>query len=138
MSTADVFNRLGQSYIPRAAAFAFPDTLSVMVETSIAGTGGGRIKTVEAANADWVGIPCKYDPIQKFGWLKELAEMPVGVQIYLVTLPVYHEGERVNLTINHKLKVAARGLEPEKIFKVVQPPGDKQGVVWEVVATKDT
>ena len=138
MSLASMFNTLGQRVIPQITAAVFPDTLSVMVETSIAGTGGGRIKTTEAANVSWVGIPCKYEPIQKFGWLKEIAEMPVGTQIYLVTLPVYHNGSRVNLTINHKLQVAARGLEPVKTFKVVQPPGDKQGVVWEVVATKDT
>lgn len=138
MSLASIFNQLGQSIIPDVMAIAMPDTLSVIVETSTAGTGGGRIKTTEAANVNWVGIPCKYEPIQKFGWLKEQAEMPVGTQIYLVTLPTYHNGVRVALTINHKLKVAARGLEPVKTFKVVQPPGDKQGVVWEVVATKDS
>ena len=138
MSLAAMFNTLGQRIVPQIAAAAFPDTLSVMVETSVAGTGGGRIKTLEAANAAWVGVPCKYEPIQKFGWLKEQAEMPVGTQIYLVTLPVYHAGVRVNLTSNHKLKVAARGLEPVKTFKVVQPPGDRMGVTWEVVATKDS
>lgn len=138
MSLASMFNALGQTIIPQITAAAFPDTCSVMVETSSADTGGGRIKTLEAANADWVGIPCKYEPIQKFGWLKEQAEMPVGTQIYLVTLPVYHEGNRVNLTGNHKIKVAARGEEPIKTFKVVQPPGDRMGVTWEVVATKDS
>ena len=138
MSLATVFNRLGQTIIPRIAAAAFPDTCDVMVETSTAGTGGGRIKTLEAANPAWTGIPVKYEPIQKFGWLKEQAEMPVGTQIYLVTLPVHHDGVRVDLAGNHKIRVAARGGEPVKTFKVVQPPGDRSGVVWEVVATKDT
>ena len=137
MSTADIFNRLGQTILPRALAFAFPDTCSVMVETSVVGTGGGRIKTLEAANEDWTGIPCRYAPIQKFGWQKEVAESLVGTQKYLVILPMYHNGVRVSLTSNHKIRVAARGLEPVKTFKIDQPPGDVQGVNWEVVATKE-
>jgi hypothetical protein len=137
MSLAAMFNLLGQTIVPQIMDAAFPDTLSVMVETTTAGTGGGRIKTLEAANAAWVGVPCRYAPIQKFGWQKEMAEQPVGTQKYLVILPMYHNGVRVSLTSNHKLKVAARGLEPVKTFKIDQPPGDVQGVNWEVVATKE-
>jgi hypothetical protein len=137
MSLAGMFNILGQTVIPQIAAAAFADTCSIMVETSTAGTGGGRIKTLEEANAAWVGIPCRYAPIQKFGWQKEVAESAVGTQKYLVILPMYHNGVRVSLTSNHKIKVAARGEEPVKTFKIDQPPGDVQGVNWEVVATKE-
>jgi len=138
MSLASMFNLLGQTIVPQIAATVFPDTLDVMVETSIAGTGGGRIKTLEAANPAWTGIPCRYAPIQKFGWQKEQAEQAVGTQKYLVICPMYHNGVRVSLASNHKLRVAARGLEPVKTFKIDQPPGDVQGVNWEVVATKDS
>jgi hypothetical protein len=137
MSLAAMFNLLGQTIVPQIMDAAFPDTLSVMVETTTAGTGGGRIKTLEAANAAWVGVPCRYAPIQKFGWQKEQAEQPVGTQKYLVVCPMYHNGVRVSLTSNHKLRVAARGGEPVKTFKIDQPPGDVQGVNWEVVATKE-
>lgn len=118
-------------------ATAFPDTLSVMEETTSAGTGGGRIKSGNTYYFE--GVPCIAEHIQKFGWRKDQGDKNMSTQMYLVTMPTHElaTGNRIELDpAVHRLVIDERGNEPEKTLRIVSI-GDVHGVVFEVVASRE-
>lgn len=135
MSTAAIFNTLGQTLMPNALAVVLPDTLTVKSETRSTSSGGGQIKS-GATNAV-TGVPCMYEPIQKFGWKKDQADKINSSQMYLVTIPTHKSGTRINLDPkSHYFVVDARGSEPAKTFKIISI-GDLHGVYFEVVCSRE-
>lgn len=137
MSTAAIFNKLGQTLIPNALAIALPDTCTITAETTSAGTGGGRIKT-GTSNA-YSSIPCAYEPLG--GARFDSADKLVSTNAYKVTLPTHYSNSGTPTRINldpktHKIVVGARGNEPAKTFRIISI-ADDLGVVFEVVCQKE-
>jgi hypothetical protein len=139
-ATSDVFNQLAQTIIPMVAATAFPDTVNVVVTTPAVDTGGGRIKSGTTTLVS--NVPCRYEPIQKFGWEKETAERIVTTQKYLLDMPTFHSGTRIDLDPNHhKLVVNARlngatTVVPAITF-TIDSIGNRSGVAYQIVVTKE-
>ncbi len=136
MSTAAIFNRLGQSIMPRVLSRSMPDSMTIKLETSSAGTGGGRIKSGATDYA--INVPCAYEHIQKFGWRKSQGEKNTSTQMYLVTMPTHTiNGMRISLDPkSHHFVVDERGNEPAKTFKIISV-GDVMGAIFEVVCSRE-
>ena len=133
MSTAAVFNQLGQTIMPTVTAAVFPDTLTVRADTKTSDSGGGYYDS--GNTTPYTNIPCKYVPFS--GQTVDANGKLVSVSGYRVTMPTHYSNAgtptRINLDAEaHTLVVAARGNEPVKVFRIVSV-GDKQGVVFEVI-----
>ena len=133
MSLAEVFNELGQDIIPSITAEVFPDTMDILGETTSKGSWGGNVKS--AATEVYSDVPVTWKKHRGKNQVV-VGDKPIAYGNYLLEFPVYHNGARINLTAGHKLKVLARGLEPEKIFSIVEI-FDNQGVTWQVEAKKE-
>jgi hypothetical protein len=134
VSLAAVFNNLGQNVIPSIAAKVFPDIMTIVEYTSIQDTGGGTYQTSDNAYTD---LPCAYEP-ERFVDRKETSSnKTLSRQRYIVTLPVFHEGARVDIDpVKHRFVVDERGLEPEKTFRIISIR-DHAGVVFEAVCERE-
>lgn len=131
---AEIYNELGQSVMPEAFGFAFPDLMNITGETRTQGQGGGQIKS--ASPADYSDIPVLYEPYQREQRVI-IGDKAVSTNEYVLTFPVYHEGARVNIdAANQRLKVLARGGEPEKVFRITAIK-DYSGVYFEAICTKE-
>ncbi len=135
MSLASVFDKLGQSVMPKVASAVFPDTMTVYGETTSAGTGGGRIKS--AASEVYSDVPVTYEPMQIENRLSS-ADKLLSVQQYVLTFPT-HDATQFRYDIDpkaHKLVVDERGNEPAKTFRIVALR-EQSGVVFEAICTKE-
>lgn len=135
MSLAGVFNKLGQTVIPKIGVSVFPDTCRITGETTAVGSGGGRVKSV--VTESYFDVPCTYEPTQVENRLTS-ADKLISLQQYIVTLPTHDaSGTRIDLDPKvHKIVVNERGNEPEKTFKIVALR-DVSGVVFEAVCEKE-
>lgn len=135
MSTATIFNSLGQTVIPGALARAFPDTLTVKRVNQSQGVDGGM---VDGTATDYkTGVPCAYEPIDIRKSRLVVGDRIVSLGNYKVTLPTHQTGTRINLDPKtDSLLVAARGNEPVKAFKI-EHIRDDLGVVFECFCTKE-
>lgn len=135
MSLAAVFDKLGQSVMPSVGAAVFPDLMNITGETTVAGTGGGVVKS--AAEPLWEDVPVAYEPMQTENRLTS-GDKLLSVQQYMVTFPT-HTADAIRIDIDpkaHKLVVLERGNEPEKIFRIVALR-EQSGVVFEAVCNKE-
>ncbi len=133
MGLASVFNKLGQTTIPKIGQKVFPDTMTIVARTVNQDSGGDQ--TTSDSNA-YTGIPCTYEPTKK-QVSKDAGGKLVSEKDYIMTLPVYHNGSRINLDPKvHFFTVDARGMEPAKTFIDILP-GDDSGVVYEVTCTRE-
>lgn len=132
---AAIFDTLGQEIIPEIGAIAFPDTCTITGETTAAGTGGGRVKSV--VTEIYIDVPCTYEPTQVENRLSSSDKL-ISIQQYLVTMPTHDiRGDRYELDPKvHKIVVNERGNEPAKTFKIVALR-DISGVVFEWVCEKE-
>ena len=135
MSLASVFNKLGQTIIPKVAAAAFPDTLTVYADTLAQDTGGAVRKT--GTTTAYSLIPCAYEPVQIERRIEQGAKL-VSSQEYRITMPTHTAAAaRINLDPkSHRLIVAARGNAPAKTFRIIAI-GDQSDVVFEVVCQRE-
>jgi hypothetical protein len=140
MSIINAFNTLAQTVIPTIAAAAFPDRVNVVANTAGVDASGGRIKSGTSTVVS--SVPCRYEPIQKFGWEKETSERIVTTQKYLFEMPTFHSGTRIALDPNlHKLEVQARvngavTVVPAFTF-TIDSIGNESGVVFTAVVSKE-
>ena len=134
MSTAAVFNQLGQTVMPTVFAAVFPDTMTVQGETAASDSGGGRVK---AARTDvYTNVPVMYEPMQIEN-RSASGDKLVSFQQYKLTFPAYQSGVRLDIDPKaHRFLVGARGDEPEKVFKMVALR-DLSGLLFEAICTKE-
>lgn len=133
MSAATAFTKLGRKSFPKVARKAFPDTCTITAEVRTAGTGGGRIKTVVNA---YTNVPCRADPIEKFGWTKEQGDQLKQTQVYKIWMPTHHAGEFIDLGPQHRIVIAARGAMPARTFSITSA-GNNSGIMYAVIANEE-
>lgn len=135
MSLAAVFNKLGQIVVPKVAAAAFPDTLTVYADTLAQDSGGATRKT--GTTAAYSSVPCAYEPLQIERRIEQGAKL-LSSQEYRITMPTHTANQtRINLDPKtHRLTVAARGNEPAKTFRIIAI-GDQMGVNYEVLCQRE-
>lgn len=124
--------------MPTVTAAVFPDTMTITAETNTQGSGGGQIKG-GTSNA-YTNIPVAYKPLSS-GQRAQYADKLVSSEGYQLTMPTHYNNSGTPTRINldpktHSLIVNARGDEPAKSFRIIVV-GDKQGVVFEVIADKE-
>jgi hypothetical protein len=137
MSTAAVLNNLGQTILPRALAYALPDTLTVQGETQASDSGGGYY--VSANTNAYTSVPCAYEPLG--GARFDANGKLLSTNAYRVTMPTHYNNAgtptRINLNpASHRLIVASRGNEPAKTFRIVSV-SDDAGAVFEVTCERE-
>lgn len=120
-----------------AAAMRFSaswNLLDVLGETNVKDSRGAARKSE---------ITTEYEDIP-FEWLENkngvrlmVGDKPIAYGNYLFKLPVIHNGTRIDLTTANTLKVLEVGLEPEKIFSIVEI-FDNAGKEYEVEARKES
>ena len=135
MSTlGNELSAIAQTEIP-ALADDFPDTLSIVQDTSTPGPGGGQIKT--GTSNYKTGVPCIYEPA-KDGTVFINADKMGSLQPYKITLPIYWPANnRISVDPQtHTLVIDARGSEPQKVFRI-DSVKDIVGVLFEVLAGKE-
>lgn len=135
ITVADIDNELGQSIMPDVFAEIFSDRLSITTEKITQGKGGGQIKTINTTTYD--DIPVK---ITEFGNnMRRGADDPVYANnTYLLEFPVYTRGGRITIAQDvDRLTVAARGGEPEKVFRinVLRNP---RGITYRAICTQES
>ncbi|TXH45711.1 MAG: hypothetical protein E6Q97_30960 [Desulfurellales bacterium] len=134
MAMSDVFNTLGQTVMPRVAAAAFPDTMTVYGETLTTDSGGGHRKTQTTV---YSSVPVAYEPNRNDRRRIE-GDRQLSANEYILTFPT-HSAAGTRYTINpieHRLVVAARGNEPAKTFRIIAAP-DLSGAVYEVACVRE-
>ncbi len=105
--------------------------MNITGETKAQGTGGGQVKS--ASPNVYTNVPVTYKKNRQ-GMSLTAGEQRIEIGNFLLEFPVYQNGIRINLNENVKLKILARGLEPEKTFRIVGKPFDNQGILYEVEA----
>lgn len=130
MSTlGEVFDNLGENIIPEVAAIVFPDTCFIRRATETKDDGGAMESTWADDNA--TAIPCSYKP-QTIRQKAEQGGKWISVLEYIVTMPTNQSAELIDITANDRLRVIARGNQPEKTFRIIAIK-NKSGVVLEIV-----
>lgn len=133
MGLAAVFDKLGQTVIPKIGAKVFPDTMTIVARTP--GQDGNGDQTITESNA-YTNVPCVYEPKTSQS-RRDTGGKLVAEKEYTMTFPVYQNGSRINIDPKiHYFRVNARGLEPVKTFINILP-GDESGVVYEVSCEKE-
>lgn len=135
MSMETVFNTLGQSVMPKVAAAAFPDTMTVYGETLTSDSGGGHRKTQTTV---YSSVPVAYEPNRNDRRRIE-GERQLSANEYVLTFPTHSPttGTRYNIDpIAHRLVVNARGNEPAKTFRIIAAP-DLSGAMYEIICVKE-
>lgn len=130
---AAVFNKLGQTVIPKVGAAAFPDLLTVITESHTLDSGGATIRSTAST---YTSIPCAYEP--QGGMMVEQGGKSLSTQTYVLTMPT-HSGAGVRFTIDpsrQRFEVQARGNEPAKTFRVTSVKDD-MGVVFELICERE-
>ena len=117
MSLAKVFDKLGESVIPKIAAKVFPDTMNILRDTNASDGGGGQIVTQTTVNLD--PIPCSYKPQVKVGFKGEHGDRLMSITLYVVTLPSNQVGALIDILPFDRINVLERGNQPAKMFRVV-------------------
>lgn len=128
MSLAKVFDKLGQKIVPQIAAKVFPDTMIVLQDSLTSDGAGGQIHAtpVEGENGD--PIPCTYEP--RGGVKSTIGDKTVSKTQYVIVFPTNQFDYLLDITTGDRLKVLARGNQPDKTFKVINIANDS-GVVNE-------
>lgn len=134
MAMSDVFNTLGQTVMPRVAAAAFPDTMTVYGETLTTDSGGGHRKTQTTV---YSSVPVAYEPNRNDRRRIE-GDRQLSANEYVLTFPTHSAaGTRYNIDpIAHRLVVNARGNEPAKTFRIIAAP-DLSGAMYEIICVKE-
>lgn len=133
---AYVFNKLGQSVLPRIfdklSNVGLTDLMDVRGKTTATGPGGGRIKS--AAQVVYKDVPVNFKAEQIAG-TRLNADRPVSGQEYRVYFPS-HNVNGVRYAIDpalHRLHIKKRildGDEPAKVFRITAMR-DIQGNMYE-------
>jgi len=130
MSLAKVFDKLGEQIVPKIAAKVFPDSMYVMRDVLTSDGGGGQINAGQDDVANGDLIPCTYSPL---GGVKVTQGDRITSKMqYAFTFPTNQFTYLLDVTTNDRLKVMARGNQPDKIFKVIVI-GNESGVINEAV-----
>lgn len=130
MSLAKVFDKLGESIVPKIASKVFPDSMYVMRDSLTSDGAGGQINAgqEEAPNGDL--IPCTYEPIG--GNKSVVGDKITSKMQYAITFPTNQFDYLLEITANDRVKVVARGNQLDKIFKVISI-ANESGVVNEAI-----
>ena len=137
MSTAAIFNQLGQSVMPQALAFALPDTMTIKAVNQVTDGAGGY--TQGTPTDAYTAIPCAYEP--KGGARFNSADQLMSVNLYTVTLPTHYNNAgtmtRINLNPTiHRFVVNVRGNEPTKTFRIISV-ADDLGAIFEATCERE-
>jgi hypothetical protein len=110
--------------------------MDITGETSSKDTWGAGKKTT--TDTLYVDVPASYKKNSNVRGRVVVGDKPIAYGNYLLTFPVYHEGERINLESGHKLIIQERGdSEPEKVFAIIEI-FDNAGITYEVEARKES
>lgn len=112
------------------------ETMEIMRREVTAGPGGGRVKGTDTK--DYWDVPVSVEPYDRLGTRYVQGEKPISIQRYLLTFPTHTlDGKRIDVDVKaHRLKVIARGNEPEKWYRV-ETVRDQSGVVFEAICQKE-
>lgn len=128
MSLAKVFDKLGQKIVPQIAAKVFPDTMVVLQDSTTSDGAGGQIYATATEGENGDPIPCTYEP--RGGVKSTIDDKTVSKTQYVIVFPTNQFDYLLDITTGDRLKVLARGNQPDKIFKVINIANDS-GVVNE-------
>ena len=123
----DVLDELAETIIPEVAEIVFPDACFITRATETKDSGGATKTTWADVNTD--AIPCSYEPrtVRK----QEIGGAWVSVGGYVLTIPTNQDSTLIDLRASDRIRVIARGNQPEKLFKVIGIKNDS-GVINEV------
>jgi hypothetical protein len=129
-------NTLGQkvsSVYDKLQAKVLVETMDVIGETGTQSPGGGRVK---GTSIDYADVPVQIAPVRMSDRVTTADKM-ISRQRYELTFPFYKDGTRLSVEASrHRLKVKARGDEPDKIFRIVAIQ-DFSGVYQTAVCEKE-
>lgn len=122
MGFDQVTDYLATRGVPQIAKSLFPDILTIVKETVTQNAGGDFVKSGETVS--YGDIPCRARPMERHEYRDQYADKLLSVEGYIVTLPKYKVVDGTPSRINidptiHRLKVNARGEEPEKVFRII-------------------
>ena len=134
-----VLDKLGQSVTPKIfkslTRTGLVETMDIEGRNVTAGTGGGRIKG--STTRDYREIPVSVEPYRARGFKTIAGDKPLSVQEYLLTFATHIDGERIEIdSKKDRLKVLARGNEPDKYYRIVSIK-DTSGVIFEAVCERE-
>ena len=135
MSSAEKFNRIGQSKVPQKFAAKLPDLMNIVRTESVPdGKGGFKKGTPANTNAD--PVPCFYGPDTKSA-KSDMAESLTSVTQYIVLFAYCSlSGAAYSIKTSDRLQVLPRGAVSEQIFKIIGLR-NTSGLIWEAVCEKE-
>ena len=126
---SEIWNELAAEVMPDVFDAVHTDTLNVLTESKTDDGGGAKRKAVSTANNS--PIPCIYEP-KTNSYKNEAAEQITSKMQYSIMFPRVQNGVLVPLKSSDRLQVLARGLEPQKLFRIVAL-GNNAGVFIEAI-----
>ena len=133
-----VLSELGQNIIPEIfdalQEEGLGELLDVLADTTVKDERGAVVKSAATAIYSNISIP----PLRKnkTGNRLSVGDKPMSYGNYLMVIPTKQNGVRVNLNADHRLRIQARDLEPEKTFSI-ESIFENNGVTYEVEAKKE-
>jgi hypothetical protein len=126
----DLIENYSQGLVPDLAGEYFPYTMDILTQGSSQDAGGDILET--AAAVTYEGVPVALKLQGNVTGREPLDPITINNR-YMMTFPVKWNGERI--TIDQEtdfLRVAARGLEPVRVFKI-EVPRNPDGVFYKVI-----
>lgn len=128
MNMPGVLNDLGQNIIPDVfsalAGAGLGETVTIAREQEVSDGGGSSRKTWTNQYENILVPPIKSKSGNKF----EAGMRLVSVTEYEITLPATSEGTLLDVKVNDRIIVTARGQEPQRTFRI-ENIAHKSGVV---------
>lgn len=111
------------------------ELMDILGESTAKDTRGANKKT--ATTELYTNIPVP--PPKKSSGIKRLlvGDKPIAYGNYHFMIPVKHGDARINLEAGHKLRIQARGIEPVKVFSIIEI-FDMSGLYYQIEARKET
>ena len=133
-----VLDELGQSVLPEVfeslTGAGVVETMNILTAVGTTDSGGGYVYAT--ATSDFRDIPVSVLP-KGGGYRATVGDRPVSGQQYVLTFATHIDGERIDLDPQvHRLKVLARGNEPDKTFRILAAQ-DTGGVTHEVICERE-
>jgi hypothetical protein len=125
----DVLDELAETIIPEVAEIVFPDTCFIKRQTETKDAKGVIERTWEDLNV--IAIPCTYEPKTRSRKDDGTGQWTSLMEYYL-TMPTNYDESLIELEVDDRIEVQARGNQPVKTFKVIAVKNDS-GVVNEVI-----
>ena len=124
MGVSEAITNLGLKVAPKVFAKAAPDVLFILRSVSsgagggISDGGGGTIKTAATVTNQSQPIPCAYIPLTRYINDSEGGGVVSTGEYNVQFSASYADGSMIDVNSNDRLKVAARGNQPERTFKI--------------------